>query len=580
MSFRRTCRLVALAAATLLCISCGQVYRPVVIPVSTTPPYPAGFHEVFGISNNIPFNQGTAMQIDVSGDTNIGVANMGVNPTHAGILPNNTRVFVASSGSLSSGEADAVMAFTPAGDTTVASGLGNPVTISLPYGSLPVFVTTTQTSAVYVANFGTNSVSALSTSTNAVTMTESVGSQPIALAETPNALNLYVLNQGDNTLTDLSPVDLSTLATIPIGNTPVWAVSRADSQRLYVLTQGDGLLHTLRTDTNAIVGSQSVGVGANFILYDSNRSRLYVTSPATSSFYVFDVTTDPPTPIMPAGSASPAIGLPLPSPCGGGITCSGVTPVSVSALPDGSRFYVASYVTASPCPDPNVGNLTPTDSCMIPQLTVFQAASLTVKPMPSSSSLLSPSLSLLSSPQFGATQYAVRQVSTCVPAPSYSPSSTRFRMFTTAAADSSHVYVSLCDAGMVADVAATTSTVTTGGSNTPDTLAADIPTPFAACTGSSCPTPANITGFSITSNVVTFQAANNFFPGEQVSISGLSTGTSLNGLTLTILATGLSSSSFECMLSGTNQDVPQTTDSGSAVPLPVQQTPIFLLSGF
>ena len=91
MSFRRVGWLAAIALATLLEISCGQVYRPVVIPISTTPPNPANFHAVFGISANAPVNPGTALQIDVSGDTNIGVANMGMNPTHAAILPNNSR---------------------------------------------------------------------------------------------------------------------------------------------------------------------------------------------------------------------------------------------------------------------------------------------------------------------------------------------------------------------------------------------------------------------------------------------------------------------------------------------------------
>ena len=74
--------------------------------MTITPPNPANFHAVFGISANVPFNPGTALQIDVSGDSDIGAANMGVNPTHAAILPNNSRVFVASAGSLFQGEAD------------------------------------------------------------------------------------------------------------------------------------------------------------------------------------------------------------------------------------------------------------------------------------------------------------------------------------------------------------------------------------------------------------------------------------------------------------------------------------------
>ena len=132
MSVRRVGWLAAMALATLLWASCGQVYRPVVIPVSTTPPNPANFHAVFGISNNVLSNPGTALQIDVSGDSTIGVANMGINPTHAAALPNNSRIFVASAGSLDVGGVDVVTAFTPAGDSSVATGLGTPTIFTLP----------------------------------------------------------------------------------------------------------------------------------------------------------------------------------------------------------------------------------------------------------------------------------------------------------------------------------------------------------------------------------------------------------------------------------------------------------------
>src|SRR5208283_4918983 len=124
MSFRRVGWVAAILLATWLELSCGQVYRPVVIPINNTPPNPANFHAVFGISVNAPFNPGTAFQIDVSGDSDIGSANMGINPTHAAILPNYSRVFVASAGSLYLGDSDLVTAFTPAVDSRTATGLG------------------------------------------------------------------------------------------------------------------------------------------------------------------------------------------------------------------------------------------------------------------------------------------------------------------------------------------------------------------------------------------------------------------------------------------------------------------------
>ena len=661
MSFRRVGWVAAIALATLLDISCGQTYRPVVIPTSTTPPDPANFHAVFGISANVPFNPGTALQIDVSGDTNIGVANMGINPTHAAILPNNSRVFIASAGSMFPGDTDVVTAFFPAGSGSLASGLGTPTNFNMPNvgpfqsanivaisedpvssvvtmtlsaplikaqvggqivvagvgipqydGSflmtsvngttiqyvnsisslvssaggtatvpiplscsyLPDFVATSQTTAVYAANYGvendpncnfssTDSVAVLNPAQNTVAniVYLPAGSHPIAMTEPANAANLYVLNQGSNTVMDLSPQDLSTLANIPIPNSPVWAVSRPDSLRVYVLTQGDGLLYTIDTAANAVIGSpQSVGgPGANFVLYDKSRNRLYVTNPTAGAVYVFDAT--PSTPSL-LGNISLASECP-----------NGCAPVSVAALPDGTRFYVASYESEAACPDPNIGTAAP---CIIPRLTVFDALSLTVKP--STSSLLSPSLSLLSSAQFSATQYAVPILTSCVTPATYTPAAIRFRMFTTASADSSHVYVSICDAGAIADIRTNTSSIAVGG-NTPDTLVTDVPTPFGVCSAPSCTTVAAITGFSITSNVVTFQAANSFVAGQRVSISGLSTGTYLNGQTFSVLGTGLTAAQFECDLSTSTADVQPTVDSGNAGPLPPTQAPILLLTG-
>ena len=601
MSVRRVGGLAAIAAAMVFWMSCGEVYRPVVIPTTTIPPNPANFHEVFGISANAPSIPGSALQIDVAGDTNIGEANMGIIPTHAAILPNNSRVFVASAGSFS-GDPDVVTAFSPATDSAVVTGLGNPVTFTYPNigpadpntglpqwtcSYLPDYVATTSTTNAYVANFGvendpacapaglpyasTESVSVLGTSGNTISKIAYLpaGSHPVAMVETPNTLNLYVLNQGNSTVMDLSPTDLSQIgATISVGTTPVWAVARVDSQRVFIVTQGDGKLYTINTATNAVDAGVSVGgAGANFVQYDKSRNRLYVTNPVAQAVYVFDATQDPP-----ASLATIAMGT------GSAVCANGCAPVSVAALPDGSRFYVASYQTPASCPDANIGTAV---KCMVPMLTVFDAGSFNIKPIPSTQSPLAPSLSLLASPQFSATQYAVPAVDGCVTPATYSPGTTRFRMFTAASTDSSHVYVTICDGGSIADVITTTTSIAQG-SNTPDSLVTDLPSPFAGCVSASCSTVATVTGFSISSNVVTFQAANTFVPGQRVAISNLTSTAGineLNGQKLTVIATGLSSTQFECTLTGTQADAPATSDTGSAVPLPPLQTPLFLLTG-
>jgi sugar lactone lactonase YvrE len=84
---------------------------------------------------------------------------------------------------------------------------------------------------------------------------------------------------------------------------------------------------------------------------------------------------------------------------------------------------------------------------------------------------------------------------------------------------------------------------------------------------------AKITSFSITNGVVTFQATNTFAAGTMVQISGLTTGTYLNGQTLTVLSAGLSGTQFEANFN--NPDVPSTNDSGTATSLTAAYTGTF-----
>jgi YVTN family beta-propeller protein len=542
------------------------------------PPTPANFHAVFGISTNTPNYPGWATQIDVSGDTLLAetpvngpdAPNGGLTPTHAALIPNNSKLFVANAGSVQGG-LDAVASFSTAVQSTVSSGFGPVSAVSLPTptsnitaisesGNLvtatlsaplnnapvgytivisnvvipgcaapcnqngyngaftllsnngttitysdantglaaasggaatfppqPVFLNSTQNSAMYVANYNANSVSAINTVLNVVSNSAPVGVHPVSLAATPNGLKLYVVNQGSNSVstlntTNLSPNTVSGLVAGFTGITPVWAVARSDSQKVYVLTQGDGQLVTIDTATDTVTGSLSVGAGANFIFFDPYLNRLYVTNPATSMVYVFSDT---------GGANDTPIQLGVISFGAGSIPCpAGCLPTSVTALPDGSRFYVASYQitsSASPCPDPTV-NVSP---CMIPGLTVFTASSLAVQ-YPSAPTLTlltwAPSCTGTTCPPgpFATNQYALPPVAACaspVPPALYAPGATRFRVFTTAAADSSHVYVSLCDGGAIADISTSESNDTTGGGGVPaDTLVTDLPAPYAGPT--------------------------------------------------------------------------------------------------
>ena len=378
----RVCGLLFLA---LICTSCGDTFRPVATPISPPPPDPSSFHYVLAINSNGPSNPGSSTRIDVSGDTNAGVAKLGLGPVHAALLPNAGRIYVANS------QENTVSSYLPTDVTAVT-------TISLPAPAVPVFVHTTQNDTVYVANSGNSTVSAISTASNVITSTIPVGNNPVALAETPNGKKLYVANQGSGSVTSINTIDKTVNPSIPTGTSPVWAVARSDSAKVYVLNQGSGTVSSIDTSSDAF-SNVSVGSGGNFMLYDKGRNRLYVTNPGAHTLSILDAAADPPALLatidLTAGT-SPACP----------VACS---PVSVAVLPDGSRAYVVSYVPGS---DP-----------LSSQVTVIDTQAYVVRKVIPLSSVNIDSVNPTG----------------C--------STTRFRLFAAAASDGSRVYVSNCDAG-------------------------------------------------------------------------------------------------------------------------------------
>ncbi len=328
MKFWRGARVLGILALALIGSSCGDQYRPVAVPIVPPPPDPQAIHYVLVFSVNGANNPGASSRLDVSGDTNIGVAQLGLGPAHATLTSNGARVYAVNT------REDSVSSYSPNPGSTATSV----TTTSLPTGSNPVFVHTTEVGTVYVANFGNEAsvppvppaVAVISTSTNVVlSPLIAVGNHPVALAETPDQKKLYVVNQGDGTVTAISLVDRTVTQTIATGATPVWAVARSDSARIYVLNSGSGTVSTIDTVADALLSSVLVGAGANYMTYDSKLNRLYVTNPTTNTVTALNVSSDP-----------PAILFATPVAAG---------PVSVAVLPDGSRAYAVSSTKTPPC---------------------------------------------------------------------------------------------------------------------------------------------------------------------------------------------------------------------------------------
>jgi YVTN family beta-propeller protein len=379
-------RAAAVVLLMVICTSCGQTYRPVATPIAPNPPNPAFSHIALVISGNGANNPGASTSIDVSGDTAVSQSVVGVMPVHAVFVANGAGVFVANSGD---------------GTVSIFSGSRpSPVgTVTLPSGSAqasPVFVATTESDAVFVADVANNQVDEILTSTNEVAYQVAVGTAPVAMAETPDARKLYVANRGSGgsggSVTIINTSDRS--VNPPIGNSswisPISVAARSDSARVYVLDQGSGMVSAIDTASEMVVNSVSVGAGANFMVYDPTLNRVYVANPAANAVTFLDVSSD----------ALSAVVLPV------------ANPVSVAPLLDGSRAYISSATISGSGPTAQVTS----------QVTIITASDGSPKGTVALGTVTV-------SPQCGAN-----------PA----------RLSIVASADSSRVYVGNCDAGNVA----------------------------------------------------------------------------------------------------------------------------------
>ncbi len=404
----------------VICSGCGETFRPIILPNPPQFPNPAASHSVVSINDNGTIVPGTAMVIDVSGDSEASVANVGLAPVHG--VQQTASVFLVVNHSVSGAQADSLTKLNFSG--TVISGTS---TISLPENSAPNFVATTESSQAFVlmpnyvdptTNVVVPSIQVVSTSANNLVATIPVGNNPDAMAETPNAQKLYVANQADSTIDGFNTADRSSRTVKGSFNGPLWLIARSDSQRLYVLNAG-GVVSTV--DTTSTLGPDNVidaiptVPGAAYMLYDGNLSRLYI--PGGSQLTILDVSQSVPAVLAGGPIPIPAV---APSSRSASDPCSMTSPqpltvAAVAALPDGSRAYVGAYYEDA------------ADN-FCPQVTVIDAASNTIK-------------SYFAVPGFPAYD------AFCSPA--QSARAPRFRIMMAAGGDSSRAYLASCDGGIV-----------------------------------------------------------------------------------------------------------------------------------
>jgi YVTN family beta-propeller protein len=331
MKFAR--KLGPLALACLLWFpqfGCEDYYRPVANPIPSPGGQPQTAHYAWVVNYNAS-SAGTTTEIDVSGDTNLAVTNMGVGSIAEAFPPSSLALFVANSGN------DTVSEYLPT--------LAGPVTtISLLAGSHPVYLNSGQPGMMFVLNSGANSacpdsgsVSTIPISTLSVSSTVCVGMNPTTMVQSPANGYIYVINQGDDqgygSVTVIN--NGAVVATIGqqngLGQNPSALVASSGGAYIFIVSKGDGVnpgeLDILGAGGTGVSAHVPLGVGPTFALVDPVLNRIYVANTGDNTVSVFDasninLTGSPPIPLLAT--------VPV-----------GTNPIGLTALADSSQFYVA-----------------------------------------------------------------------------------------------------------------------------------------------------------------------------------------------------------------------------------------------
>jgi YVTN family beta-propeller protein len=554
-SASRIGRLAVPLLLAFLGINCGETYRPIAQPIPGPSPTPAPVGHILALAGNgsllsNPFlNPGSMGRIDVAGDSMVAVVTTGLGPVHAFLTPDGSRLYAANSGE------DTVSASPTASNpqgTTIdliqlCDSAGCPLVV-------PVFVQTTESTRMYVADAGNGTISVIDTTSNVVIKTFAVdpafmgqslplpdrNSHPVALAELPNSTKIYSLNQGTNSVSSINTLDGSIAKVIPLGSAPVWAAASTDNTHVYVLDNG-GTVSVIDTLTDSVVSSvpaAASGLFENYLFYDKTFNRIYVTdaNAASPSIALFDIGANGA--LVAHNPARTTITAVPGTACGGS-----PIPASITVIGDGSRAYVASYQT---------GN-----SQICTQATVIDTGTgLVTKTIPLSQSLDNSSQT------------------NCDVA--------RFRVFATSSFGGTNslfkVYVSQCDAGTVAVI----DTFSASSGSTPHP--ADWLEAWVASAVSSFP-PSQIAvtaatqtaGSSSTSATTTFTYTIVSGPAVQVGMTVYVTGMSDGGNNGAFLVTSANPAAFAFTVANASGTT-ATGQSGNGSVLP-PQNPVFLIAG-
>ena len=226
----------------------------------------------------------------------------------------------------------------------ISSGeLGTAIAVEL-QGDPSAIVVTPDGSKVYLANYASHTVSVITTSSNTVTKTVTIGTgitgKPIALAVTPNSAHVYVADQGNAQVDDITTASDTVTKTIGVGSMADGNVAGGGDPNILAITPNGSKLYVASytgrgvediatpADTlTATITLQGFLPNPNALALTPNGCQLYVHDHRNNQVDVITVSSD-------VVAAHPAV-------------ATTGDPTGMSVTPDSAHVYVANFASNS-----------------------------------------------------------------------------------------------------------------------------------------------------------------------------------------------------------------------------------------
>ncbi|KFN43213.1 beta-propeller fold lactonase family protein [Arenimonas oryziterrae] len=159
-------------------------------------------------------------------------------------------------------------------------------TITLPAGSSPQGAAVNPSGTlVYVTRTGAANVAVINTATNAIVTNIVVGTSPRSAAVSPDGTRVYVTNYGSNTVTVINALTNTVVSTVTVGTGPLGLAITPSGSFVYVANRDANSVSVINTTTNTVASTIALAAGAGpwDIAINASGSLVYVANDANDT---------------------------------------------------------------------------------------------------------------------------------------------------------------------------------------------------------------------------------------------------------------------------------------------------------